>query len=413
MSETIISQSTVRDRRNVMDVPVPIGPIGIIPTIGSEEMAEMIDKWLVQRRLEEAEKHVLPVELNGYIKDSYIIKPKCIRFQNGEGKVVLDHTVRGYDVFILADVCNYSVKYKIFDQENCMSPDDHFQNIKRIVSAIAGKAKRINVIMPFLYESRQHRRTGRESMDCALALQELKNLGVDEILTFDAHDPRVQNAIPLTGFENLQPQYQFIKALVKNADNLIIDKDRMMVVSPDEGAMSRNLYYAQIFGLNLGMYYKRRDLSKVVDGKNQIVSHDFLSEQSVEGMDILIVDDMIASGQSALDIAKDLKKRGCRDVYIFATFGLFTKGTKPFDEAYEAGYIKHVYCTNLTYRTPEVLKSPWYRDVDLSKFTAYLIDTLNIDKSISDLMSPTDKINSYIRRKKLIQEDPQMTLSLN
>ncbi len=399
-------------RRNVVDVPVPIGPIGIIPLVGSEELAEKIDAWLVQRRNEEAEKHVLPVELNGYLRDSYIIKPNCVRFQNGEGKVVLNHTVRGYDIFILVDVCNYNVKYKIFGTENCMSPDDHFQNIKRVISAIAGKAKRINVIMPFLYSSRQHKRTGRESLDCALALQELKSLGVDEILTFDAHDPRVQNAIPLTGFENLQPQYQFIKAIVNTAENLVIDKSRMMVVSPDEGAMSRNLYYAQIFGLTLGMFYKRRDPSRIVDGKNPIISHDFLCEQSVEGMDILIVDDMIASGQSVLDIAKNLKSRGCRDIYVFATFGLFTKGTAPFDEAYAAGYIKNVYCTNLCYRTPEVLASPWYIDVDLSKFTAYIIDRLNIDTSIGDLMSPTDKINKYIRRKKLIPEDPQMQLSI-
>ena len=319
------------------------------------------------------------------------------RFGSGEAKGIITDSVRGDDLYILVDVCNYSMTYSLRGITNRMSPDDHFQDLKRIIAAAEGKPKRITVIMPFLYESRQHKRTGRESLDCALALQELVNMGVDNILTFDAHDPRVQNSIPLHGFETIQPVYQFIKGLFKAAPDLHIDKNTMMIISPDEGAMSRAVYMANVLGLDMGMFYKRRDYSKIVDGRNPIVAHEFLGS-NVEGKDMVIMDDMISSGDSMLEVAAALKKLKARRIFLCATFGLFTNGMEKFDKAYTDGVFDYLLTTNLVYQTPELLSRPYYTSCDLSKYLAYIIDTLNHDGSISKLLDPVDRINNFMER---------------
>lgn len=308
---------------------------------------------------------------------------------------MINESVRGYDLYLLVDVCNYSLTYSLCGEINHMSPDDHYQDLKRIIAALGGKARRISVIMPFLYESRQHKRSGRESLDCALALRELIGMGVDNIITFDAHDPRVQNAIPLSGFETVQPVYQFIKALLRNVDDLVLDSDHMMIISPDEGAMGRAVYYSNVLGLDMGMFYKRRDYSRIVDGRNPIVAHEFLGS-SVEGKDVFIIDDMISSGESMLDVAKELKARKARRIYLAATFGLFTNGMAKFDKAYEDGLFDKVLTTNLVYQTPELLSRDYYVSVDMSKYIALLIDTLNHDASISHLLNPTERINKVV-----------------
>lgn len=385
---------------------IPVGRLGIIPVEGCQNLMDKVDKYLIQWREERRQNSPFEddsMAFEGYLRDSYLIEAQCNRFGSGEAKAVLNQSVRGDDVFIMVDVCNYSVTYSMCGQVNHMSPDDHFSNLKRVIAAVGGKARRINVIMPFLYESRQHRRTGRESMDCALALQELVAMGVDNIFTFDAHDPRIQNAIPLSGFESVQPTYQFIKALLGVEKELTIDKDHMMMISPDEGAMGRAVYYANMLGLDVGMFYKRRDYTRVVNGRNPIVAHEFLGD-SVEGKDVVIIDDMISSGESMLEVAKELKRRKARKVFVCATFGLFTNGLAEFDKYYDEGVIDRVLTTNLIYQRPELLERSYYTSVEMGKYLALLIDALNHDVSISHLLNPVDRIQNLLERYKAEQK---------
>ena len=376
---------------------IPVGPLGLIPLKSCTGLGKKVDDYLVEWRRERESEHKSTIAFSGYQRDSYILEANTPRFGSGEGKGTIEESVRGDDLYIMVDVCNYSLTYSLFGMTNHMSPDDHFQDLKRIIAAAAGKARRINVIMPFLYESRQHKRSGRESLDCAMALQELVNMGVENIITFDAHDPRVQNSIPLKGFETVQPIYQFLKHLLKNEPDLQIDSDHMMVISPDEGGTSRAIYFANMLGLDMGMFYKRRDYTKIVNGRNPIVAHEFLGS-SVEGKDVLIIDDMISSGESMLDVAKELKRRKARKVFICATFGLFTGGLAKFDQYYQDGLIDRILTTNLVYQTPELLSRPYYVDCDMSKYIALLIDTLNHDVSISDLLDPYDRIQALLTR---------------
>ena len=376
---------------------IPVGPLGLIPLKSCTELGHKVDRYLVDWRRERESEHKSTIAFTGYQRDSYIINASTPRFGSGEGKGIIEESVRGDDLYIMVDVCNYSLTYSLFGMTNHMSPDDHFQDLKRIIAAAAGKARRINVIMPFLYESRQHKRSGRESLDCALGLKELVNMGVENIITFDAHDPRVQNAIHLKGFETVQPIYQFIKYLLKNEKELEIDSDHMMVISPDEGGMGRAVFFANVLGLDLGMFYKRRDYTKIINGRNPIVAHEFLGA-SVEGKDVIIVDDMISSGESMLDTAKELKRMKARKVFICTTFGLFTGGLKKFDEYYENGIIDRVLTTNLVYQTPELLSKPYYINVDMSKYIALIIDNLNHDASLSDLLNPTGRINRLLAK---------------
>ncbi len=385
------------EKRNLNSIPV--GSLGIIPLSGCKELGDKVDKYLVKWRAERESEHKDSLAFAGYQRDSYIIQTRVPRFGTGEAKGEILESVRGDDIYLLVDVTNYSLTYSLCGQENHMSPDDHFQDLKRIIAAIGGKSRRITVIMPYLYESRQHKRNSRESLDCALALQEMVNMGVDNIITFDAHDPRVQNAIPLNGFETVSPTYQFIKGLLNNVSDLTIDADHMMIISPDEGGMGRAIYMANVMGLDMGMFYKRRDYTKIVKGRNPIVAHEFLGS-SVEGKDVIIVDDMISSGESMIEVATDLKKRKANRIFAAATFGLFTAGLDKFDEAYEQGLIYRVLTTNLIYQKPELLGKEWYISCDMSKYIAYIIDTLNHDSSISDLLNPNDRIHSYINRYK-------------
>ncbi len=377
---------------------IPLAPLGIISMDGSQELGNIVDRYLVEWRKEYCEENGNSLTFPGYNKDTFLVKSNCYRFSSGEGKGVIQESIRGYDLFIIADVGNYSIKYNMHGIENHMSPDDHFQDLKRIISAAGGKARRINIIMPLLYESRQHKRLSRESLDCALALKELEDLGVDNIITFDAHDPKVQNAIPLTGFENIYPTYQIIKALLNTEEGIKINKDNMMMISPDEGGVGRNLYYSNLLGIDLGMFYKRRDFSRIVNGRNPIVKHEFLGD-SVEGKDVLIVDDMISSGESILEVAKELKERKARKIFVAVTFGLFTEGFEKYDKYYNEGIINRVFCTNLTYRKEQLKSAPWYVEVDMSKFIAHLINTLNHDQSLSSLLDPKEKIKALIKRK--------------
>ncbi len=376
---------------------IPYAPIGIISLESSRELGNLVDANLVQQRRHNVENGNVPLHFPAYLRDSYLIDHATPRFASGEGKAILKETVRGYDIYIIADISNYSCTYKMYNMECHMSPDDIFQDIKRVIAAIGGKAKRINVIMPLLYESRQHRKTANESLDCAMALQELEHLGVTNIFTFDAHDARVQNAIPFSGFENVTPTYQIIKALLKNVPDIEIDKNKLVVVSPDEGGMSRSLYFASMLGVNVGMFYKRRDYTKIVNGRNPIISHEFLGD-SVEGKDVLIIDDMISSGESVIDIARELKKTGAKRIFVGVTFGLFTEGAASFNKAYEDGVITKVFSTNLNYRTDEIRNAPWYAEADMSKFLSLIIDTMNHDRSISSLLSPVDKINKLLEK---------------
>ncbi len=383
------------EKRNLHTIPV--GSLGLIPLEGCKNLGKQVDYYLVKWRTERENEHHGSLAFSGYLRPSYIIGAKVPRFGSGEAKGMILESVRGTDLYILVDVANYSLTYSLCGHENHMSPDDHYQDLKRIIAAVGGKARRITVIMPFLYESRQHKRTARESLDCALALQEMVNMGVDNIITFDAHDARVQNAIPLSGFETVQPSYQFIKGLLNNVSDLTIDSEHMMVVSPDEGGMSRAIYIANVLGLDMGMFYKRRDYTTIVNGQNPIVAHEFLGA-SVEGKDLIIIDDMISSGDSVLEVAEVLKKKGAGRIFIFATFGLFTGGLDRFDAAYGSGCITKVLTTNLIYQTPELLSREWYISCDLSKYIAYIIDTLNHDSSISDLLNPVERIQTIIAK---------------
>ena len=378
---------------------IPVGSLGIIALKGCQELGEKVDQYLVDWRTERENAHKDSLAFKGYQRSSYLLQAKVPRFGSGEAKGVILESVRGNDLYLLVDVANYSLTYSLCGHENHMSPDDHYQDLKRIIAAVGGKARRITVIMPFLYESRQHKRTARESLDCALALQELTSMGVDNIITFDAHDPRVQNAIPLSGFETVSPTYQFIKGLLKHVKDLTIDSDHMMVISPDEGGMGRAIYMANVLGLDMGMFYKRRDYTHIVDGRNPIVAHEFLGS-SVEGKDVIVIDDMISSGESVLEVAAELKARKAKRVFICATFGLFTNGLSKFDIAYEDDLIAGVLTTNLIYQTPELLQRPYYINCDMSKYIAYIIDTLNHDASISDLLNPSDRIQAAIAKYK-------------
>ena len=377
---------------------MPVGELGIIGMRGTEALSASVDQYIHgwRRDMNSGPQSLSP----GYLRDSYLIDTHCPRFGTGEAKALITETIRGYDLYIIADFFNHGTTYRMYGQDVPMSPDDHFQDLKRIIGAAAGKARRITVIMTMLYEGRQHRRTARESLDCAISLQELVNMGVENIITFDAHDPRVQNAIPLSGFENVMPTYQFIKAMVRDIPDLVIDNDHMMIISPDEGAMSRCIYYSSVLNLDLGMFYKRRDYSHVVNGKNPIIAHMFLGD-NVEGKDVVIVDDMVASGDSILDIVSQLKERRARRIFICPTFGLFCEGLDRFDEAFEKGMFDGLFSTNLIYQTPELLSRPWYHSVDMSKYIAYIINILNHDASISPLLNPVQRIASLLERHEL------------
>ncbi len=378
---------------------MPDGALGLIPLKSCEELGAKVDQYLVGWREKREHAHKNEAAFKGYHRDSYIISTSVPRFGTGEAKGVIKESVRGYDLYLMVDVTNYSLTYSVSGHENHMSPDDHYADLKRIIAAVGGKARRITAIIPFLYESRQHKRTARESLDCALALQELTAMGVDNIITFDAHDPRVQNAIPLKGFETVQPAYQFIKGILKNCDDLKLDNDHLMIISPDEGGTNRAVYLANVLGVDMGMFYKRRDYSKIVDGRNPIVAHEFLGT-SVEGKDVIIIDDMISSGASMRDVATELKKRKANRIFVVSTFGLFTNGLERFDKAVEDGTIYKVVTTNLTYQTPELLSRPYYINCDMSKYIAYIIDTLNHDSSISDLLNPYDRIQKLVSKYK-------------
>lgn len=383
------------EKRNLETIPV--GSLGIIALEGCRVLGDKVDKYLVRWRTEREHEHKDSLAFSGYQRDSYLLSAKVPRFGSGEAKGMILESVRGCDLYLLVDVCNYSLTYSLCGHQNRMSPDDHYQDLKRIIAAVGGKARRITVIMPYLYESRQHKRTSRESLDCALALQELVGMGVDNIITFDAHDPRVQNAIPLNGFETVQPAYQFIKGLLRHVKDLQIDSRHMMVVSPDEGGMKRAIYIANVLGLDMGMFYKRRDYTRIVNGRNPIVAHEFLGS-SVDGKDVIIIDDMISSGDSILETAAALKQRKAGKIFVFSTFGLFTGGLEKFDRAYESGLITRILTTNLIYQTPELLEREWYINCDMSKYVAYIIDTLNHDSSISDLLNPNERIQQIVTK---------------
>ena len=382
---------------------IPVGPLGIIAMPGCEALCDKIDKYLVKWRANQASEHQQNIAFYGYQRDTYKVNVSLPRFGSGEAKGVVNESVRGFDLYIITDVFNFSCTYNMYGMEVPMSPDDHYADLKRVISAISGKAKRITILMPMLYEGRQHKRSSRESLDCALALQELVNLGVDNIMTFDAHDKRVQNAIPNGSFENIMPTYQMIKSLVNSVEDLHVDKDHLMVISPDEGALHRCIYFATQLGVNLGMFYKRRDYTRVVNGRNPIVEHQYLGD-SVEGKDIIIVDDMISSGESMLEVCSKLKGLKAGRIFVCTTFGLFCNGLEVFDEAYKNGTFYRVFTTNGVYQTPELLSRDWYESVDLSKYTAYFLDTLNHDMSVSSLLDCSDKIEKILIKKGLKEE---------
>ena len=384
-----------RNDRNLDNIP--IGALGLISLEGCEDMGHKVNDYLVKWRREDGHIHKNDVAFSGYERDTYLVNANVPRFGSGEAKGIIKESVRGMDLYLMVDVCNYSLTYSLTGHTNHMSPDDHYQNLKRVIAAVGGKARRLNVIMPFLYESRQHRRSSRESLDCALALQELVRMGVDNIITFDAHDPRVQNAIPLNGFETVRPTYQFVKGLLRRFDDLKIDSQHMMAISPDGGATERAVYLANVLNLDMGMFYKRRDYTRVVGGRNPIVAHEFLGS-SVEGKDVIILDDMISSGDSILDVARQLKQRKAKRIFAAATFGLFTNGMEKFDKAYEEGIIDAILTTNLIYQTPELLERPYYINCDMSKYIALMIDTLNHDGSISSILSPNERIQEAVAR---------------
>ncbi len=380
-----------------LEAAIPVAPLKLIVMDSARNLGNSVNHYLVNFR-----KDVKNIAKNypafqGYVSDNFIADAACHRFGSGEGKATIDESIRGKDIFILVDVCNHNITYKMNGFINYKSPDDHYQDLKRVISAINGKAHRINVIMPFLYEGRQHKRNGRESLDCAYAIEELSNMGVSNFITFDAHDPRVQNAEPLCGFDNFTPPYQFIRALLGSEQNLIIDKDHLIVISPDEGALDRAVYFANVLGVDTGMFYKRRDYSTIVNGKNPIVAHEFLGD-NIDGKDVIIIDDMISSGGSMLDTAKQLKAMNAKRVYICCTFGLFTDGLDRFDEAYEKCYFDKVVTTNLTYQLPELKSKPYYLEADMSKFLASIIDFMNHDSSMMNVYTPTEKIQEILAK---------------
>ena len=380
----------------LLEKTLPTAPLKIIALDSSKELGQKVNDYIVSFRQGMTEEFPELSSIANYDCDNYLVESACPRFGSGEAKGILKETIRGGDLFIMVDVCNHSLTYTVNGHENHMSPDDHYQDLKRIISAATGKARRINVFMPFLYESRQHKRTKRESLDCALALEELMAMGVTNILTFDAHDPRVQNAIPLKGFDNFSPNYQFMKALLRAEPDLNVDKDHLMIISPDEGAMHRAVYLSNVLGVDMGMFYKRRDYSIVVNGKNPIVAHEFLGAD-LKGKNAIIVDDMISSGESMLDVAKQIKERGANRVFVFTTFGLFTEGLAKFDEYYEKGFIDRIITTNLTYLPPALLEKPYFTCADMSKFMALIIDSLNHDIPIGNVLDPSEKIHRLLK----------------
>ena len=388
----------------------PIGPLGLIAMRGTEELGEKINKWLLKWR--DHTEETLPGDMRttpGTEREDFLIKVACPRFGNGEGKGMIKESVRGYDIYILCDVGAYNCTYNMYGREVPMSPDDHFSDLKRIIAALGGKAKRVTVIMTMLYEGRQHRRSTRESLDCAMMLQDLERMGVNNIITFDAHDPRVQNAIPYGGFESVMPSYQIFKALLRNDPSLRIDKDHMMIVSPDEGALDRNIFYASVLGLDMGMFYKRRDYTRIINGRNPIVAHEYMGD-SVEGKDVFVADDILSSGESIIDLARELKKRKANRIFAAATFALFTNGLDIYNKAYEEGVIDRVISTNLTYRTPELKAAPWFVEADMSKYISYIIATLNHDRSLSKLLNPYDRIHGLLDRYNKQQTESGMRL---
>lgn len=382
----------------LMETALPVAPLKIAALDSCKELGQKVNDYIVRFRQDTLKESLKSPLFSSYQLDNYLVGCHCPRFGSGEAKGLIDESIRGKDLFIMVDVCNYSLTYTVNGHPNHMSPDDHYQDLKRIISAANGKAYRLNVIMPFLYESRQHKRTKRESLDCALALQELIDMGVDNIITFDAHDPRVQNSIPLHGFDSFNPPYQFIKALLRAEPELIVDKEHLMVVSPDEGAMQRNMYYASVLGVDLGMFYKRRDYSRIINGRNPIVAHEYLGD-SVEGKDIFIADDIISSGESMLDIAYELKKRKARRIFAYSTYAIFTNGVDAFDKAYRDGIISGVLGTNLTYRTDALRQREWFYEVDVSKYIAYFIAAINQEMSISKILDPLEKIKDLLARR--------------
>ena len=376
----------IASSENLFSSEISAAPIGIIAMNSVTELGAKIDNYLVEWS-----------KRAGYEVDSFLIESECPRFSSGDGKGLIKSTVRGKDLFIIVDVGNYNVKYNYFGFENAMSPDDHFQDLKRIIQAASGKAHRVNIIMPILYGGRQHRRSYRESLDCACALQELEAMGVSNIVTFDAHDPRVQNAIPLMGFDNVMPTYQVLKCLLNEIKDINLTKEKFMIVSPDEGALNRNMYYASVLGVDMGMFYKRRDYSQIVNGRNPIVAHEYLGNP-VEGKDIFVADDIISSGESMLDLAYNLKEKKAGRIFTYATYAIFTNGLEKFDKAYEEGVIGGVFGTNLTYRTPELLSRPWFHEVDVSKYIAYFIEAINHDVSIGKILDPHAKIDTLLKK---------------
>ena len=390
---------------------IPVGPLALMPLDSIQPLGQRVDEYLSTWRTQRESDHKETIAFNGYQKDSYIVQAKVSRFGSGEAKANILETVRGVDLYLMVDVMNYAQTYSLFGQVNHMSPDDHYSDLKRVIAATTGKAKRINVIMPFMYESRQHKRTGRESLDCAMMLQELHAMGVENFITFDAHDPRVMNAIPQDSFDNISCSYQFIKAILAHVEDLDIDKNHMMIISPDEGGMSRAIYYANVLGIDMGMFYKRRDYSKVVNGRNPIVAHEFLGTD-VEGKDVFIIDDMISSGESLIDTAKELKERKARRVFACCTFGLFTSGFNKFDQAYANGTLNGVFTTNLIYQQPELLTKPWYVSVDMAKYIALIIDNLNHDMSISTILASSQKINDKIAAYRTHREEMTQQMEL-
>ena len=380
-----------------LEKTLPTAPLKIVALDSCKELGKKVNDYIVSFRQEAISEYPELAAIANYGCDNYLVESACPRFGSGEAKGMLKESIRGKDLFIMVDVCNHSLTYKVNGHINHMSPDDHYQDLKRIISAATGKARRINVMMPFLYESRQHKRTKRESLDCALALQELMDMGVSNIMTFDAHDPRVQNSIPIKGFDNFSPNYQFMKALLKAEPDLQVDKDHLMIISPDEGAMHRAVYLSNVLGVDMGMFYKRRDYSIVVNGKNPIVAHEFLGTD-LQGKNAIIVDDMISSGESMLDVAKKIKERGANRVFVFTTFGLFTEGMAKFDEYYENGYIDRIITTNLTYLPQETLDKPYFTCADMSKFIALIMDSLNHDTPIGTVLDPSDKIHKLLEK---------------
>lgn len=383
---------------------IPVAPLGIIAMPGCEALGDRVNSYLTRWRTSREESSQQYYTFPGYQRDSFLLDAVCSRFGTGEGKAILKQSVRGYDLYIISDVTAYQIEYNMYGRSVPMSPDDHYQDLKRVIAAIGGKARRISVIMPFLYESRQHRRTSRESMDCAMMLQELEQMGVSNIITFDAHDPRVQNSIPLTGFESIHPTYQMLKAMFRNVPDLNINRDAMMIISPDEGAIGRNIYYSTVLGLDMGLFFKRRDYTQVINGRNPIIAHEYLGDD-VAGKDIIVADDIISTGESVIDLARELKKRKANRIFVAGTFSFFTNGLDTFNRAYEDGNITRVLSTNLNYLPDDLRNAPWFIEVDMSKYVSYIIATLNHDHSLHSLLNPLDRIKRLLAAYRQEQAD--------